>query len=78
MKIKNIIITTAFLVLLTGLPLISVIQKDAEISVSERRPLAQLSGYTERKDKAEANRKGNKKKNSKIFSMTHPQNAAYA
>ena len=55
MKIKNIIITTAFLVLLTGLPLISVIQKDAEISVSERRPLAQLSGYTELKDKAEAN-----------------------
>ena len=55
MKIKNIIITTAFLVLLTGLPLISVIQKDAEISVSERRPLTQLSGYGEQKDKAEAN-----------------------
>lgn len=55
MKIKNIIITVAFLVLLTGLPLISVIQKDAEISVSERRPLTQLSGYSELKDKAEAN-----------------------
>lgn len=55
MKIKNIIITTAFLVLLIGLPLISVIQKDAEISVSERRPLTQLSGYAELKEKAEAN-----------------------
>lgn len=55
MKIKNIIIATAFLVLLIGLPLISVIQKDADISVSERRPLTQLSGYSELKDKAEAN-----------------------
>ena len=55
MKIKNLIITTVFLVLLIGLPLISVIQKDAEISVSERRPLTQLSGYAELKEKAEAN-----------------------
>jgi len=55
MKIKNIIITTAFLVLLTGLPLISVIQKDTEISVSERRPLTQLTGFAEQKEKAEAN-----------------------
>ena len=55
MKIKNIIITAVFLVLLTGLPLISVIQKDGEISVSERRPLTQLAGYSELKDKAEAN-----------------------
>jgi len=55
MKVKNIIITAVFLVLLTGLPLISVIQKDAEISVSERRPLTQLAGYSEMKEKAEAN-----------------------
>ena len=55
MKAKNIIITAVFLVLLTGLPLISVIQKDAEISVSERRPLTQLAGYSEMKEKAEAN-----------------------
>lgn len=54
MKIKNIIIVTVFLVLLTGLPLISVIQKDGEISVSERRPLTQLSGYGEQKEAAEA------------------------
>ena len=48
-RIKNIAVTTVFFLLLCVPPLLSVFLPDAEISRSERRQLAQLESFSERK-----------------------------
>ncbi len=53
MKTKNIIISAVFIIWLAAFAVFALLNKDQELSLSERRPLEQFESYFEKKEAAE-------------------------